>query len=69
MDGFSHEPSQSGHAYHHIFPEVIAMVASGRLDVKKVITKKIQLDNMVEEGLELLIKDKAQAKILIQTQS
>lgn len=56
-------------AYHHIFPEVIAMVSSGRLDTKKVITKKIKLDNLVEEGLELLIKDKAQAKILIHTQS
>ncbi|MEH6945161.1 2,3-butanediol dehydrogenase, partial [Bacillus sp. JJ722] len=38
--------------YRHVFPEVIQMIASGQMDVKKVITKKIQLDNLVEDGLE-----------------
>lgn len=55
-------------AYRHIFPEVIAMISSGRLDVKPVITRQIKLDNIVEEGLELLVKDKSQAKILVKTQ-
>lgn len=55
-------------AYRHIFPEVIAMIASGRLDVKPVITRQIKLDDIVEEGLELLVKDKSQAKILVKTQ-
>ncbi|PAQ14067.1 butanediol dehydrogenase [Bacillaceae bacterium SAOS 7] len=56
-------------AYRNIFPEVISLIASGRLDVKKVITKKIALDQVVEEGLELLGKDKSQAKILIDIQN
>jgi len=55
-------------AYRHVFPEVISMISTGRLDVGKVITKKIALDDLVEEGLELLIKDKSQAKILVRTQ-
>ncbi|WP_138751827.1 2,3-butanediol dehydrogenase [Paenibacillus sinopodophylli] len=53
-------------AYRHIFPEVLSLIAAGKLDVKQVITKKIMLDNIVENGLELLIKDKSQAKILVQ---
>lgn len=44
-------------AYRHVFPEVINLMASGRLDVKNVITKKIELAQIVDEGLELLIKD------------
>ncbi|MED1949503.1 2,3-butanediol dehydrogenase [Brevibacillus centrosporus] len=55
-------------AYRHVFPEVINLMASGRLDVKNVITKKIELSQIVDEGLELLIKDKSQAKILVNTQ-
>ncbi|RKN85917.1 2,3-butanediol dehydrogenase [Paenibacillus ginsengarvi] len=51
-------------AYRHIFPEVISLIAAGQLDVKKVITKKIELDQLVEDGLELLLHDKSQAKIL-----
>ncbi|OKL37453.1 2,3-butanediol dehydrogenase [Domibacillus mangrovi] len=55
-------------AYRNIFPEVISLIASGKLDVKKIVTKKITLDNIVEDGLELLGKDKSQAKILIDVQ-
>lgn len=54
-------------AYANIFPEVIHLIASGRMDVKKVITKKIALDDLVEGGLELLEKDKSHAKILVET--
>lgn len=51
--------------YRHVFPEVIDMVAAGQMDVKKVITKKISLDDLVKEGLEVLGSDKSQAKILV----
>lgn len=53
-------------AYRHVFPEVIDMIATGRLDVKPVITKKIQLEDIVEEGFNQLINDKKQSKILVQ---
>lgn len=52
-------------AYRHVFPEVIDMIATGRLDVKQVITKKINLKDIVEEGFIPLINDKKQAKILV----
>ena len=53
-------------AYRHIFPEVISLIAGGALDVKQVITKKIKLDDVVQDGLELLMSDKSHAKILIE---
>ena len=52
-------------AYANDFPPVIKAISEGKLDVKKVITKQIKLDNLVEEGLELLTQDKSQAKILV----
>ncbi|MEF2291414.1 MULTISPECIES: 2,3-butanediol dehydrogenase [Virgibacillus] len=55
-------------AYRNIFPEVIALIASGVLDVKKVVTKKIALDQIVEDGIKLLDSDKSQAKILVKVQ-
>jgi len=54
-------------AYANEFPIVIDLIAEGKLDVKKVVTKKIKLDNLVEDGLELLSVDKSQSKILVQT--
>ncbi|WP_269410002.1 2,3-butanediol dehydrogenase [Lentibacillus daqui] len=56
-------------AYRHVFPEIIDMIATGRLDVKQVITKKINLKDIVEEGFEQLISDKKQAKILVRPDS
>lgn len=52
-------------AYRHVFPEVIDMISTGRLDVKHVITKKIDLKEIVEEGFNQLINDKNQSKILV----
>lgn len=52
-------------AYRNVFPQVIQMIATGRLDVKQVITKKIELSNIVEEGFQHLVHDKRQAKILV----
>lgn len=54
-------------AYRHVFPEVIDMIATGRLDVTPVITKKIDLKDIVEDGFNQLIEDKNQAKILVRT--
>jgi (R,R)-butanediol dehydrogenase / meso-butanediol dehydrogenase / diacetyl reductase len=53
-------------AYRHIFPQVINMIENGVLDVKKVVTDKISLDNVVKDGFEKLLTDKSQAKILVE---
>ncbi|WP_100010159.1 2,3-butanediol dehydrogenase [Lentibacillus sediminis] len=52
-------------AYAHDFPPVIKSIAEGKLDVKQVITRQIKLDDLVQNGLELLTEDKSQAKILV----
>ncbi|WHY83947.1 2,3-butanediol dehydrogenase [Neobacillus novalis] len=52
-------------AYRHVFPEVIDMISTGKLVVNPVITKKINLEDIVAEGFEQLIHDKKQAKILV----
>ncbi|MFS0785347.1 2,3-butanediol dehydrogenase [Shouchella sp. 1P09AA] len=52
-------------AYANVFPAVIKAIAEGKMDVKKVITHRISLDNIVEDGLERLLDDKSQAKILV----
>ena len=52
-------------AYRNIFPQVIELINSKQMDVEKLITSKISLDNIVEEGFEKLIKDPSEVKILI----
>lgn len=49
------------------FEEVIKALSDGRLDnAKKMITKRIGLDEVVEEGFKALVKDKDnQVKILV----
>ncbi|MGN7312951.1 2,3-butanediol dehydrogenase [Alkalicoccobacillus gibsonii] len=52
-------------AYRHVFPEIIDMISTGRLDVKSVITSNIHIEDIVEEGFNQLFTDKKQAKILV----
>ena len=49
------------------FEEVIKAISDGRLDnAKKMITKRIGLDEVVEEGFKALVRDKDnQVKILV----
>ncbi|GLX67465.1 2,3-butanediol dehydrogenase [Paenibacillus glycanilyticus] len=54
--------------YCGVYKEVIAMVASGQLDVKSIITNKIVLDDLIENGFNLLTSDKSQAKIIVSPQ-
>ena len=51
--------------YRHIFPEVINLIDSKQLDVERVITKKINLDDIIKEGFEALLSDPSEIKILI----
>ncbi len=51
--------------YRNIFPEVIALINSGRLPVEKLITNVISLDEIVEKGFEALTKDPSEVKILV----
>jgi len=55
-------------AYRNIFPQVIALIDSGRMPVEKLVTRKISLDNIVSEGFEALVNDPTEVKILIDIQ-
>jgi (R,R)-butanediol dehydrogenase/meso-butanediol dehydrogenase/diacetyl reductase len=47
------------------FPMIVELLANGSIDAAPVITKKIYLDDIVEQGFETLIKDSGQPKILV----
>lgn len=52
-------------AYRNIFPQVIDLIDSGRMDVEKLVTKRIKLDDIVTGGFEALVSNPEQVKILI----
>lgn len=52
--------------YRDTFPSVIEMIRTGKLDVKKVVTDKIDLDHIIQDGFDRLSEDKSQAKILVE---
>lgn len=53
-------------AYNGEFADVIAFIADGRLDVEPLITGKIQLANILENGFEELVNNKEEnVKIIV----
>ncbi|WP_201318955.1 2,3-butanediol dehydrogenase [Paenibacillus sp. EPM92] len=56
---------RSSCAYRHVFPEVISLIANGKINAKGLISKKISLDQIVEEGFTTLLTDKSHSKILV----
>lgn len=51
--------------YSNVYAEAIRIMADNPEKFRKVITKVIPLDKIVEEGFEFLPTDKSQAKILV----
>lgn len=51
--------------YRHVFPEVIKLIDSKQLAVERLITKKINLDDIIKEGFEALLSNPSEIKILI----
>lgn len=56
----------TSYGYANVFERTINIIDNHRDSFRKVITKKISLGHVVDQGLELLAKDKHQAKILVQ---
>lgn len=49
-----------------VFPAVISLIDDGRIDAKRMITKEIKLDQVVDKGFEELISNKNEhIKILV----
>lgn len=51
--------------YNNIFGEVIDLLAKGSINAGPVITNKIALDDIIEQGFDKLIDDKSECKILV----
>lgn len=53
-------------ASRYIFPKVLELMEQGYFSAEKLVTKKIKLENIVEEGFIELTQDKSQIKILVE---
>lgn len=51
--------------YRNIFPKVIDLIHTGKMEVEKLVTSKISLDEIVDKGFEALVKDPSEVKILV----
>ncbi|MCM3341656.1 2,3-butanediol dehydrogenase [Paenibacillus sp. MER TA 81-3] len=54
--------------YRDVFPAVISLMEKGYFPADKLVTKRIKLDEVVEEGFETLLKEKNQVKILVKAE-
>ncbi|WP_442589408.1 2,3-butanediol dehydrogenase [Pedobacter sp. AW31-3R] len=52
-------------AYRNIFPEVMQLIATGRMPVEKLVTGNIELDDIVAEGFDALLGNPTHVKILV----
>ncbi|PAQ14744.1 butanediol dehydrogenase [Bacillaceae bacterium SAOS 7] len=52
-------------AYRDIFPAVMELMKQGYFQAEQLVTKRIQLDDIVTEGFDALLKEKNQVKILV----
>ncbi|MCA1204174.1 MULTISPECIES: 2,3-butanediol dehydrogenase [Bacillaceae] len=54
--------------YRDVFPAVISLMAQGYFPADKLITKRITLDEVIEEGFEGLLKERNHIKILVKAE-
>ncbi|WIV19567.1 2,3-butanediol dehydrogenase [Paenibacillus polygoni] len=54
--------------YRDVFPAVISLMEKGYFPADKLVTKRIKLDDVIEEGFEGLLKEKSQVKILVKAE-
>lgn len=54
--------------YRDVFPAVISLMAQGYFPADKLVTKRITLDEVIEEGFEGLLKERDQVKILVKAE-
>ena len=51
--------------YRDVFPSVLNLMRKGYSSADKLVTKKIKLDDVMDEGFQSLISEKNQVKILV----
>jgi (R,R)-butanediol dehydrogenase / meso-butanediol dehydrogenase / diacetyl reductase len=55
--------------YRDVYPELIRLVAEGGLDLTRIVTSIIGLDDVVSQGFEALLSGKEEIKILARPQA
>ncbi len=53
-------------AYRNVYPAVMALMEQGYFSADRLVTKRIALDAIVQEGFEALVAEKSQIKILVE---
>jgi len=54
--------------YRDVFPAVISLMAQGYFPADKLVTKRISLDDVIDEGFEGLLKERNHIKILVKAE-
>lgn len=54
--------------YRNVFPAVISLMEQGYFAADKLVTKRIKLDEVVEQGFDALLTEKNQVKILVKAE-
>lgn len=52
-------------AYRNVYPAVMELMVQGYFSAEKLVTKRISLDEIVDQGFEALVAEKSQVKILV----
>lgn len=52
-------------AYRNVYPAVMDLMTQGWFSADRLVTRRIELDDIVAEGFESLIAEKSQVKILV----
>ena len=53
-------------AYRNVYPAVMSLMTQGYFSAERLVTKRIQLDQIVQQGFEALVAEKSQVKILVE---
>lgn len=53
-------------AYRNVYPAVMELMVQGYFSADKLVTKRIKIDQIVEQGFETLVAEKSQVKILVE---
>ncbi|SFJ95346.1 2,3-butanediol dehydrogenase [Celeribacter neptunius] len=52
-------------AYRNIYPAVMELMTQGYFSADKLVTKRISINEIVDQGFEALVSEKSQVKILV----
>ncbi len=53
-------------AYRNVYPAVMELMTQGYFSADKLVTKRISIDAIVDEGFEALVAEKSHVKILVE---